>query len=256
MGTGYAATPVQSEFAYSGTWALASGSSAIYINGDATVYGYYPYTGSAIMSSTSSGNTIPITVTANQTFDAANQVDYMRATPTAVSKTNREASLTLNHVLAELTFTIKKGSTYAGTGTLSEIKLVKGTGTFNVAESGTGTMEIIDKGTLSFPSSGGTTSTLTFSGTKTISTDGASVTALVAPAPTLKNGENNDVTLSLKIDDNTYSTPLTTVNVNSWTAAYNYTYTITVNSSGLSIASVGITDWTSATTNENSFAVQ
>jgi hypothetical protein len=210
-----------------------SPSPEIYINANASVYAYYPAAAGELTSpnATSSKN---VSVVASDDFAATAQVDYMWATPVTVSKSNRTADLNFNHSLSKVVFSISLGSTYAGAGSLTEIKLTSATSVFQTGSSGK--MKISD-GMLSDLTG---TADLDYTGSTTLSTTVQNIYELVAPVSSLPSG---DISMTLTIDGSSYSATLPVSIISSWSAAYVYTYNISVSSGSMTVGSVSITDW-------------
>ena len=234
------------------TAAVSSGSNtvsptpSIYINADATVYGYYPATASELTNPTSVSTKAVSVVTADD-FSATSQNDYLWATPVAVSKTNRTAALTFNHALSKVIFSLKLGSTYAGAGALTEIKLTAGGDTYKFKAGTNGTMAIATGALAGLTSQ----STLDYTGTKTLSTTASEIVALVAPTQLAEGtSSSSTITLAITLDGQTYSATLPVSQVAAWVAATSYTYNITVSSGELVIGTVSIADWTAGTSTD------
>ena len=197
------------------------------------VYGFYP---SVAVVNPVATSTIPATVYAAQSFSATEQTDYMYATEDAdVSNAEPGVVLTFHHALAKLSFVVKKTATYAGTGTLTQIKLSSTPA--NTFLNATGTMAI-SSGT--FVALTGTTD-LTLAGSAAINEiDGTAVNAfaLVAPLSTFPTS----IVLTMIIDDQIYTSTIAST-ATSWDAGKDYTYTVTVSGKTLVVSAVNITDW-------------
>jgi hypothetical protein len=89
------------------------------------------------------------------------------------------------------------------------------------------------------------TKELTYTGSRTLSTnDATEVKALVAPATlAASTSATSTITITLTIDGSDYSKTLPVSTVASWIGGSSYTYNITVGSGSLSMESVSITDW-------------
>jgi hypothetical protein len=236
---------------YNSTATVSSGTNSVtptpsvYINADATVYAYYPATASEIENPAST-STKSITVASTDDFAATSQTDYMWATQASVNKSNRTAALTFNHALAKIIFSIKLGDTYAGTGSLTDIKLTAANSSYEF-KAGTGTMAISDGAIAGLSDQ----ATLEYSGTLALSTTASTTTALVAPATLAENtSASSEITLDLTIDGNVYTATLPVSSVAAWAAATSYTYNVTVNSGELTIGTVSIAGWTAGTSTD------
>jgi hypothetical protein len=226
----------------SGSTGVAT-SPAININAAATVYGYYPAVADELTNPDSTTSK-SISVGSSDDFAATTQTDYLWSTPVKVSKSNRTASLTFNHALSKLVFSISLGSDYAGTGAMTGIKLSTSSATGEF-KTGSGSMKIKD-GSISDLSA---TKELSYTGSRTLSTTATTVTALVAPATLAASTEAvSTITITLTIDGSDYSNTLPVSTVASWVGGSSYTYSIGVGSGSLSMGSVSITDWSTGGT--------
>ena len=244
-GAAYSPTSNSTAVVSSGTNTV-SPTPSIYINADAMVYGYYPAAASELTNPTSA-STKAVTVVTADDFLATAQNDYLWATPVAVSKTNRTAALTFNHALSKVIFSLKLGSTYAGAGALTEVKLTTTSDTYKFKAGTSGTM-LIASGVLS-----GLTdqATLDYTGSKTLTTTASEVIGLVAPTSLAENiSASSTITLTITLDGQTYSATLPVDKVAAWAAATSYTYNITVSSGELVIGTVSIADWTAGTSTD------
>lgn len=255
-GTGY--TPLAATYtkATDNTWTSPTATtSKIYLSDQlATVYGFYPSTGTATLAN-DGNSTVDATVGASDGFNATGQADYMYATgastddgvtflPVTVSNSSgtNSVNLVFHHALSELSFVINLSSGYSGTGTVTDIKLTS-TDASNLFSTGTGTMKVSD-GTLVL---GSTASSIEYTGTvtsnaySTTASTTATAVQLVSPKSTTAG-----ITLYLTIDGKVMSTTLPST-ATAWSAGKNYIYTITVNGTGLIVQSVSINAWTDST---------
>jgi len=208
-----------------------SPSPAIYINSEAKVYAWYPATEGELENPTSS-STKAIEVLDKDNFGAENQIDYLWATPTDVSKSNRRAMLEFNHALSKIVFSIKIGDNFKGNGVLTKILFASNLTPFL---SGNGTMNIAD-GTISGLTA---TDSLEYNGDVTLTTTATNIVTLMAPT-TL-----NDTTLiEFTIDGAEYSAEFPIGTIPAWLTGTTYTYNITVDGVELYIDdNVIVNDW-------------
>jgi len=203
------------------------------------VYGFYP---SVAVVNPVATSTIPATVYAAQSFSATEQTDYMYATQDAdVSNAEPDVVLTFHHALAKLSFVVQKTATYAGTGTLTQIKLSSPTDSTFLFLAATGTMAI-SSGTFAALTD---TTDLTLAGSTAINEIGGIVVnafALVAPLTPLSTG----IILTMTIDGQIYTGTIAGT-ATSWDAGKDYTYTVTVSGKTLVVSAVNITDWSPTT---------
>lgn len=244
-GTGYSPSAV-STCAVTSNAVVADPVSAISIGAAATVYGYYP-SDAVINSPINASSTIIATVNQNETsFIATGQKDYMYAVQDAdVTKAAPDVVLTFKHALTKLSFIVKKGTSYAGSGVLKSVKLIS----TNVAKkflSGTGVMAI-SSGSLSGAFTAVSDLTISNATGVTINESaGSAVNASALVVPILAASIPTEVDIEMTIDDQTYTGTITTP-ASSWDPGYNYTYTVTVAGGELHVSSVSITAWEAAT---------
>lgn len=219
-------TVTNAKYDFTTAWAT---STPIYIvKPSATVYAYYPHATTTPATPTLAA-TIPVTVANEPTFTGAGQTDYMWTGSAAVTKASPTASLTFKHALSKVSFVVKKGTNFVGSGSLTSVSLAKGGltgGTMNVS---TGAIT-------------GTSAAITFTGTATINEAAGTAitcTGLVAPVAAIAT-----TSLTMVIDGISYSANLPTGTVSAWVAANNYKYTVTINAGTLSVGTPTITQWT------------
>lgn len=179
-------------------------------------YAYYPYSAGAALDFTA----IPI----ESATDPNQQVDYMYGNEaTGLKNSNPTASFTMRHAMSIVNFTIAKGS-YTGTGSITSVKM-KG----NTA-SNTGTMNAV-AGTVTATNNGYefvSTSALTL---------GSSSTGKFIVVP---SGETSKLDFKVVMDGQTYTASTTDVKLKSGQV---YKYTLTMNSTGLTVSQVAVTPW-------------
>ena len=177
-----------------------------------TLYAYYPWKSGTNLSA------IPV--------ETASQTDYLYAEPVAnVSEKNPNVALTMKHMLAYVKIAINKG-TYVGTGNISKITVQSDgfatAGTFNAAQE--------------TPAYTATTGAGTAIESNAATTLGGTATDIMV-VPT---GVAKPITFTATIDDVDYtvaSSDVTLKNGNS------YEYTLSLNSTFMSVAKVAVTEW-------------
>ena len=179
-----------------------------------TLYAYYPYAEGTDLSA------IPI--------ETATQTDYLYATPVQnVNESNASVAVTMNHMLSNIKVSIARG-TYVGTGNISNISVKSDGfatgGTFNAAQE-----------TPAFSSVTGTGDEISRNVTATLG--GTATDIMVVPT-----GTSKAVTFTATIDDVDYTVTSTDVELEEGNS---YEYTLSLNSSFMSVASVAVNPWTS-----------
>ena len=177
-----------------------------------TLYAYYPWKSGTDLS------TIPV--------ETASQTDYLYAEPVAnVSEKNANVPVTMKHMLANVKIAINKG-TYVGTGNISKIAIQSDGfatgGTFNAAQE--------------TPAYTATTGAGTAIESNAATTLGGTATDIMV-VPT---GVAKPITFTATIDDVDYtvtSSDVTLQNGNS------YEYTLSLNSTFMSVSEVSVTPW-------------
>lgn len=211
--------------------------------------------------------TIPIEVSATQTFDGASatacsQADYLYGldkdkavgTP-AVIKVNNATGNTnptiyLYHALSQVVFTIEYKATRLPDEEYDYVKSISLSG--GSFRAGTGTMQLND-GTLAFTGADANNATLKFSATKDPQFPGntgnpvAVAYGLVAPNSSNSNAVTVNLVLGQKDDptnDRTLSATTTTWFSTPWEPGKIYTYHLLLDKNDLAFESVGIGEWT------------
>ena len=179
-----------------------------------TLYAYYPYTEGTDLSA------IPV--------ETATQTDYLYATPVQnVNESNASVAVTMNHMLSNIRVSIARG-TYVGTGNISNITIqsdgLATGGTFNAAQA-----------TPAFSSVTGTGDEISRNVTATLG--GTATDIMVVPT-----GSSKAVTFTATIDDVDYTVTSSDVELEEGNS---YEYTLSLNSTFMSIASVAVNPWTS-----------
>ncbi len=254
IGTETDYTPLVAAYTFGATTWAPPASGKIYLtNQGATVYAFYP--SNSVVDT--AAKTLAIAVDAAQDFSATSQTDYMYGTaartgsgtvespfvdPLAVASnatSANEVALYFHHALSKLSFVVNRASSYTGAGVLTSVKLKKTTGFLAGATGGT---VLLNDGVISGLVAA---DSLTFTGTTTINTVAALgavlVQGLVAPIVA-----TSGITLTLTIDGKDMLVTLPAVApADAWLQGNNYTYTINVLGTELSVVSVAITVWNS-----------
>ena len=266
-----------------GTWEAAS--PIILSSTVGKVYAYYPWTDGY-----TDATAIPVTVAADQgsgqsagTADAAEQADYMWATPVAgksnaAGASNHQVDLVMNHALAMVSFTFQQAATaaqyYPGLGQVTSIVLKNKAGnTQHVVKTGAATMDINDGAidiTRAAANDGNTITVVptsrtaagsnmvqnaatvgTGAGHKMIDgttdyTQAMQPRILVYPFEDDTNGlKAGEVQAVITVDGASYTLDLPAITSanKGWRPGYNYEYTFTLKGTGLEVATVTITPW-------------
>lgn len=178
------------------------------------VYAYYPYS-----SNVTSIDAVPVT--------ASSQVDYMYAKPTAgICYGENVVRLTMNHALAAIRLSIKKGD-YIGECNVTSVS-VKG----NTAA--TDAMLNAETGKLSNVT--GKNKAISLSQSFTANSNTAqNMDVIVVPS-----GESSKLTFTITVDNKEYECTEAPITLQK---GYIYCYTLTVNDSNLSVSGVTIDNW-------------
>jgi len=181
-----------------------------------TLYTYFPYSQNTDISA------IPVDMT------EADQTDWLYGTPvTGVSEDNASVTVTLNHALANINLSFADG-TYAGVGNITSVSVsgdgIATGGTFNaaqetpgfVADSYTGVGDAI------------TNTTATTLG-------GNAIDIMV-----VSNDAEKPITIAATIDGVEYTATTTAVEL---AKGNSYQYTLTLNSTFMSVSNVSVTPW-------------
>ena len=197
------------------TWDIDGTKSILLSATEGKAYAYYPYSDGV-----SDFKAISISSASNPN----DQTDYMfGSVQSGLKNSNPTASFTMSHAMAIVNFEIAKGS-YTGTGSITSVKMkgntASNTGTMN-AEAGTVTAT--NKG-YEFES----TSALTLGSTP-------KGKFIVVPS-----GESSQLDFKVVMDGQTYTASTTDVTLASGQV---YKYTLTMNSTGLTVNTVTVTPW-------------
>jgi hypothetical protein len=224
--TGYTATRTNIPYTYGTSWGPISTSNQIYLTSKtANIGAYYPYN-----SSYNTSTAIPMTSGLPGTSDA-NALWYVKTTG---SSSAASLALTLTQAYAKITFSITHGTTYPGPCAITAIALTNSS--------------LITTGTLSLTDTDGYPYTSTTTGSVSISTSIASIASgstnttastLMVPVSSLSGA----VTITLTIDGSTYTATLAASTFTALAAGKNYTISLTINGTGLTVGTVSTTNW-------------
>jgi hypothetical protein len=242
-------TPTTATYTYGATDWAPPASGKIYLTHEiATVYAFYPRGVAGDIDLTA--KTLKLNVDSVQNFSATSQKDYMYGTARAgesgsytyplatVSNAigSYDASLFFHHVLSKLSFIVNKESSYTGAGLLTSVRLTKAAGFLSGSDIGTINL---NNGVISGLNA---TTDIVFNGSTTINAAAGTtvlVQGLVAPIVA-----TTGITLTLTIDGKNMIVTLPSASpADAWLQEKNYTYTINVQGTELSVVSVAITAW-------------
>ena len=197
------------------TWSVDAEHKILLSATEGKAYAYYPYTGNASLDFTA----IPIESAANPD----NQVDYMFGNEaTGLKNSNPTANFTMSHAMSIVNFTVAKG-TYTGSGTITSVTM-KG----NTA-SNTGTMNAV-AGSVTASNPG-----YEFTSTNSLTLGSAKGKFIVVPS-----GTQSALDFKVVMDGQTYTATTADVTLASGQV---YKYTLTMNSTGLTVSTVSVTPW-------------
>ena len=208
-------------YTYNGTkW---SATSPIYLsNTTGKLYGYFPYNADATV------------LTAIPVESSLNGTDYLYATSQDVSFSNKSVNLQMNHALARLHLTIKKGDKYLSDCHLSKIILQ------SKAIDASGTMDITT-GTVSATKAADATGTFILTGTDAVTKTGIEKDILLVPAD---NSEGKkDLTLILTIDGVEAKVIFTGDKGLDIRSGIQCNATLTIEDTGIKVTGVGVGVW-------------
>ena len=200
-----------------------SAASPIYLsNTTGKLYGYFPY------------NVDAANLTAIPVVSSLNGTDYLYATSQEVSFTDKSVNLQMNHALARLHLTIKKGDKYLSDCSLSKIVLK------SKAIDTDGTMDITT-GTVTATKGADETGTLTMTGTDAVSTAGIEKDILLVPANSVEG--KKDLTLILTIDGVDAVVTFKEDNGLDIRSGIQCNATLTIEDTGIKVTGVGVGVW-------------
>ena len=197
------------------TWTVDPDHKILLSATEGKAYAYYPYS-----SDVSDFTAILISSAA----DPNQQVDYMYGNEaTGLKNSNPTASFTMSHAMSIVNFTIAKG-TYTGTGSITSVKM-KG----NTA-SNKGTMNAV-AGTVTATNNG-----YEFESTTGLTLSSSSTGKFIV----VPSGVTSKLDFKVVMDGQTYTASATDVKLESGQV---YKYTLTMNSTGLTVSQVSVTRW-------------
>ena len=208
-------------YTYNGTkW---SATSPIYLsNTTGKLYGYFPY------------NVDAANLTAIPVVSSLNGTDYLYATEQEVSFTKKTVSLTMNHALARLHLTIKKGDKYLSDCSLTKIVLQ------SKAIDASGTMDITT-GAITATKAANATGTFTLTGTDAVTKTGIEKDILLVPADNTVGSK--DITLTLTIDGVDAEVKFTGDKGLDIRSGIQCNATLTIEDTGIKVTGVGVGVW-------------
>ena len=183
-----------------------------------TLYAYYPHDGNVDISAISVDMT------------AADQTDWLYATPvTDVNEDKASVAVTLNHALANINVSLVKGS-YVGTGNVTSISVqsdgIAPKGTFNAAQATPGYTAFEDEGAA-------------LEWTVTTTLGGTATDIMVVPT-----GSSATITFNVTVDGTVFTATSAAVELEKGSS---YKYTLTLNSTFMSVSDVSVTPWNPVT---------
>ena len=197
------------------TWSVDAEHKILLSATEGKAYAYYPYTENASLDFTA----IPISSAANPD----EQIDYMFGNEaTGLKNSNPTANFTMSHAMSIVNFTVAKG-TYTGAGSIISVKM-KG----NTA-SNTGTMNAV-AGSVTASNPG-----YEFTSTNSLTLGSATGKFIVVPS-----GTQSALDFKVVMDGQTYTATTADVTLESGQI---YKYTLTMNSTGLTVSTVTVTPW-------------
>jgi len=179
-----------------------------------TLYAYYPHDGNVDISA------IPVDMT------AADQTDWLYATPvTDVNEDKASVAVTLNHALANINVSLVKGS-YVGTGNVTSISVqsdgIAPKGTFNAAQATPDYTAFEDEGAA-------------LERTVTTTLGGTATDIMVVPT-----SSSATITFNVTVDGTVFTATSAAVGLEKGSS---YKYTLTLNSTFMSVSDVAVTPW-------------
>ena len=183
-----------------------------------TLYAYYPHDGNVDISA------IPVDMT------AADQTDWLYATPvTDVNEDKASVAVTLNHALANINVSLVKGS-YVGTGNVTSISVqsdgIAPKGTFKAAQATPDYTAFEDEGAA-------------LERTVTTTLGGTATDIMVVPT-----GSSTTITFNVTVDGTVFTATSAAVGLEKGSS---YKYTLTLNSTFMSVSDVSVTPWNPVT---------
>ena len=200
-----------------------SATSPIYLsNTTGKLYGYFPYNADAT------------DLTAIPVVSSLNGTDYLYATEQEVSFTKKSVDLQMNHALARLHLTIKKGDKYLSNCNLSKIVLQ------SKAIDASGTMDITT-GVITTSKAADAKGTFELTGSDAVTAAGIEKDILLVPAD---NSEGKkDITLTLTIDGVDAVVNFKEDNGLDIRSGIQCNATLTIEDTGIKVTGVGVGVW-------------
>ena len=198
----------------SGTQKWTGATDVLLTENPGTLYAYYPWKDGTDLSAIA--------------IETASQTDYLYATPvTGISETKANADVVMNHVLTNINISFADG-TYAGVGNITSISVsgdgIATGGTFNAAQETPGF--VADSYT-------GVGDAITNTTTTTLG--GNAIDIMV-----VSNDASAPITITATIDGVEYTATTTAVEL---AKGNSYQYTLTLNSTFMSVSKVSVTPW-------------
>jgi hypothetical protein len=213
-------------------------------NGTGHVYAYYPF---SQYNHANDGTSIPLTVQPFQgsgqsdgSMDCPQQTDYMYSNTVPASKLDYSIRLTMNHVLAMVTFRFvpSEDKPYPGDGMITQIRL-RNAPDAQVIYSGDATFNI-ENGNVSNMKRQSAYVEVKPEETDLIGTADASLLPrmLVYPMAVAEG----DLQITVTVDGNSYTLDVNAI-ADGYKAGNNYEYTFTLKGTKLEITNVSIKEW-------------
>ena len=198
------------------TWTIDATKSILLSSTEGKAYAYFPYVENASLDFTA----IPI----ESANDPTNQTDYMFGNEASgLKNSNATASFTMSHAMSIVNFEIKKGS-YTGTGAITAVKMSGNTA------SNTGTMNA-EAGTVAATNAG-----YEFTSTNSLTLGNSSTGKFIV----VPSGSSSKLDFKVTMDGQTYTASTAAVELENGQV---YKYTLTMNSTGLTVSQVTVTPW-------------
>ena len=186
------------------------------------LYGYFPYSETA-----ANLKAVPVASSLNST-------DYLYATSQDVSFSNKSVNLTMNHALARLHLTIKKGDKYLSDCNLTKIVLQSKSIDAN------GTMDITT-GAVTATKAADATGTFILTGTDAVTAAGITKDILLVPANSVEG--KKDLILTLTIDGVDAEVKFTADKGLDIRSGIQCNATLTIEDTGIKVTGVGVGVW-------------
>ena len=200
-----------------------SAASPIYLsNTSGKLYAYFPYSADAT------------DLTAIPVESSLNSTDYLYATSQDVSFSNKSVNLQMNHALARLHLTVKKGDKYLSDCNLSKIvlqsKAIDASGTMNITTGAVTATKVANE-----------IGTFTLTGTDAVTAAGITKDILLVPASAAEG--KKDLILSLTIDGVDAEVKFTGDKGLDIRSGIQNNVTLTIEDTGIKVTGVGVGVW-------------